>query len=1093
MEFRILGPVEVHGEGGQARLGGGRAVTLLAALILQANRTVSYERLTTAVWGDNPPNSATAALHTYVFRLRKAFGDVDPTGLDRIVTYKTGYLLHVQPGELDLEVFRVHVERGRAASAAGKFEQAATELDAALELWRGTALSGVSGELVAQQSASLDEAYISAVEQRVEVKLNLGKTAELIPELNGLIAAHPLRERLREQAMLVLYRSGRQAEALAMYQDVYRVLADELGIQPGPALQELHRRILSGDPTLRSPSEQKPQAPAVARPVPRQLPTDVANFTGREEYMRQLDALLPSADRSGGAVVISAIEGIAGVGKTALALHWAHQATPHLPDGQLYVNLRGYAQSPPMEPGEALARFLRALGVPQEQIPVDQDEQAAMYRSLMADKRMLVLLDNAMSPDQVRPLLPGSASCLVLITSRVDLRGLAALDGARRLVLDVLTADEAVNLLTTTIGDERSTTEADHVAQLAKLCGYLPLALRIAAAHLAGHVSQTVGGYLAQLAEGDRLSQLGIEHDQQAAVRASFDLSYQTLPADAARLFRLLGLVPGPDFAPAAAAALAGMPEDQTTRLLDGLASAHLIERLTPGRFQFHDLIRLYAAERAKDIDGEQEIDDALRRLFTWYLHSTGSATHALYPEIESLLDSVDTDIHPMGFTDIVEAITWLETERPSLLASVRHATQHGPRPISWRLAHVLRGYFYTRMVVPDWMETAVLGLRAADLDNDLAGQAAMLHSQAHAHFCLSSYEQALEYEAQALPLARDLDEPRLEAEIVKWSGLACVFLGRLDKAVEDLTQALDLYRRTENRHGQANTHIGLGFALVDLGRFEDALPHYGKALELNREINSRYGEALVLHCTGVVYGHMGRFDEALRMHAQAMTLYRQVGTRYHETSASYSLAVVHCDMGAYDKALAEAERARVMARETGDRRSECNALNTLGVACRLVGRFDDAAGYHESALRLSKAISLRKAEIEALIGLAGARRGLGKHNDGILAGQAALRGSRQSGMRPHEAHALVALSEILTEVGQADHAKTQARHALDIYREINYPLGEGRALRALGLAMSETDGPQSAVSHWEEALAICTRLGTPEVEQLQTLIKVPH
>ncbi|WP_051793805.1 BTAD domain-containing putative transcriptional regulator [Kibdelosporangium aridum] len=1068
-------------------------MTLLAALILQANRTVSYERLTTAVWGDNPPNSATAALHTYVFRLRKAFGDVDPTGLDRIVTYKTGYLLHIQPGELDLEVFRAHVERGRAASAAGRFEQAATELDAALELWRGTVLSGVSGELVAQQSASLDEAYISAVEQRVEVKLNLGVTAELIPELNALIASYPLRERLREQAMLVLYRSGRQAEALAMYQDVYRVLSDELGIQPGPALQELHRRILSGDPTLRSPSEQKPEAPAAARPVPRQLPTDVANFTGREEYMRQLDALLPSADRSGGAVVISAIEGIAGVGKTALALHWAHHAAPRLPDGQLYVNLRGYAQSPPMEPGEALSRFLRALGVPQEQIPVDQDEQAAMYRSLMADKRMLVLLDNAMSPDQVRPLLPGSANCLVLITSRVDLRGLAALDGARRLVLDVLTADEAVNLLATTIGDERSTTEAGHVAQLAKLCGYLPLALRIAAAHLAGHVSQTVGGYLAQLAEGDRLSQLGIEHDQQAAVRASFDLSYQTLSTEAARLFRLLGLVPGPDFAPAAAAALAAMPEERTTRLLDGLASAHLIERLTPGRFQFHDLIRLYAAERAKDIDGAQEIDDALRRLFTWYLHSTGSATHALYPEIESLLDSVDVDIHPMGFTDIVEAISWLETERPSLLASVRHATQHGPRPISWRLAHVLRGYFYTRMVVPDWMETAVLGLRAADLDNDLAGQAAMLHSQAHAHFCLSSYEQALEYEAQALPLARDLDEPRLEAEIVKWSGLACVFLGRLDKAVEDLTQALDLYRRTENRHGQANTHIGLGFALVDKGQFEEAMPHYGKALELNREINSRYGEALVLHVTGVVYGHMGRFDEALRMHAQAMTLYRQVGTRYHETSASFSLAVLHCDMGSYDKALAEAERARVMSRETGDRRTECNALNTLGVACKLVGRFDDAAGYHESALQLSKAISLRKAEIEALIGLCGARRGLGNHNDAILAGQAALRGSRHSGMRPHEAHALVGLSEVLTEVGQADHAKTQARHALDIYREINYPLGEGRALRALGLAMSETDGPRSAVAYWEEALAICTRLGTPEVEQLQTLIKVPH
>jgi DNA-binding SARP family transcriptional activator len=498
MEFRILGPVEVHGETGQARLGGGRAVALLAGLVLHANRTVSFERLTRAVWGDNPPSTATAALHTYIFRLRKALADAEPEGADRIVTSKTGYLLQVQPGELDLEIFRDYVERGRTAAGKSQWDQAVTELEAALSLWRGTALSGVTGDLVRQQAETLDDEYLSATEQLIETRLARGENDDLIPELSSLVAAHPLRERLREQSMLVLYRCGRQAEALAVYQDIYRLLSAEFGIQPGAPLQALHQRILVADPTL--------SAQETGRPVPRQLPTNPPNFTGRADYLAQLDALLESdePEQSCGAVVISAIEGVEGVGKTALALHWAHRVAPRMSDGQLYVNLRG--NTTPMEPSEALARFLSALGVPRDQTPVDQDEQAAMYRSLMAGKKTLVVLDNAATAGQVRPLLPGSSSCLVLITSRGDLRGLAALDGARRLTLDVLTPAEAVSMVTRALGEERVRPEPDSVAQLAKACGYLPAALQHAAAHLASHPSQTIGGYLATDMAGRRFS-----------------------------------------------------------------------------------------------------------------------------------------------------------------------------------------------------------------------------------------------------------------------------------------------------------------------------------------------------------------------------------------------------------------------------------------------------------------------------------------------------------------------------------------------------------------------------------------------------------
>jgi DNA-binding SARP family transcriptional activator/tetratricopeptide (TPR) repeat protein len=1084
MRFRILGPVEIHGPGGQARLGGGRPVALLAVLMLQANRTVSYERLISAVWGNDPPVYTTAALQTYISRLRKALAEVEPYGPERIITYKTGYLLRVRPGELDLEQFREHVQRGRSAAAAGRLTDAITEFSTGLGLWRGSALNGMPGELE-QQMASLDESYVAAAEQHIECRLALGEHDQVMLEIDALVAAHPLRERLRELAMLALYRSGRQADSLAVYQETHRLLVDELGIEPGPSLRELHRRILAADSGLLLP------APRVAGPVPRQLPSDVANFTGRAGYMERLNMLLPG-DREGpgGPVVISAIEGIAGVGKTALALHWAHRAAARMPDGQLYVNLRGYAQSPPMEPSEALAWFLRALGVPQEQIPVAQDEQAALYRSLVADKRILVVLDNAATAEQVRPLLPGTSTCLVLITSRSDLRGLVALDGARRLVLDVLPPKEAVDLLTRTIGDDRVTAGADTLAELARLCDYLPLALRIAAANLAGHPSQTIAGYLAQLTEGDRLSELGIEQDQQAAVRASFDLSYRTLSPEAARLFRLLGLVPGPDFATYAAAIVAAIPQEQATQLLDALAAAYLIERHAPDRFQFHDLIRLYAAERAHREDSEQDRADALRRLFLFYLHTADSGAHILYPEIASLLDSVaDPGVRPLTFDDRGQAFGWLDSELANMVAVVRHATRHGPHALAWHLAYALRGYFYIRMNGADWLETADLGLRAADLCDDVAGRMAMLHDHAHARFTLGDFEKSLDYATRALPLSRQLGDRRAEAENGKWSGLSCWLLGRLEQSAEYLTKALELYRETGNVHGEANVHIGLGILYDDMGEWDKALYHDDRALVLNRKIGSKYGEALAMHCFGMVYGQLGRFAEASDLHARTLALYKQVGSRYHEPSSTYSSAVTHRDAGRYEQALADAEQSLALSRETGDSRTEANALNTLGTTRHLLGRHEDAVAYHDLAVALAKRTSFRRAEVEAHIGLAAAHSGLGRYDQARTHGQVALRSARECGFRWCEGNALVALADTDLGDGQYDHAVKHAQEGLALHRAIKHRLGEARALRTLGHAVSKRDSVRAALPHWQDALAILTDLGTPEAERVRVLI----
>ncbi|TQM36865.1 AfsR/SARP family transcriptional regulator [Pseudonocardia cypriaca] len=1075
MEFRILGPVEVRGPRGQARLGGRRPVMLLATLALEGDRTVSHDRLIASVWEDEPPSAVAAALHTYVSRLRRAFADVEPSDTPRILTRPGGYQLVVHPGELDLDLFREQVTSARAAAAAGRAGDAASALASALARWRGPALNGLPGRL-AQQAAVLDEEQVTAFEQYIALRMELGADAELVPELRAAIASHPLRERLREQLVLALFRCGRQAEALAAYQEVRRLLDDELGVRPGPALQELHRRVLSGDAVIaRQP------APTAGPPVPRQLPSDVAHFTGRAGPLAELDALLLRPPQSTGAVPVAVVEGVGGVGKTALALHWAHRTAQRWPDGQLYVDLRGSARTAAVEPGEALARFLRGLGVPQDQIPVDPEEQAASYRSLVSGKRVLILLDNAGNAEQVRPLLPGSPTCAVLVTTRWDTGGLTATHGASRIILDVLPDQDAETLLARTIGPDRAAAEPDAVAQLVRLCGHLPLALRIAAAQLRGDRGRPVAAHVAELAGSDRLDRLGFDDDQYGDVRASFDLSYRALRPAAARLFRLLGLAPGPDTEPRAAAALGGVPLGQATLLLGELTAAHLVERPTPGRAQLHDLLRLYAADRARCEDSEAERDGALRRLHTFYLDSADAAARLLYPEVASLPDAPrEPEVEPLCPSDRGDAVGWLDTERTNLVATVRHTAEHGPHPFAWHLAHALRSCFYFRMNGGDWLETARLGLQAADAAHDPGGRMVMLLSHADAHFCLGAYERALDLASRALPLSRRLGDRRVEAEIMKWSGLAGWLLGRLHEAVANLSRAVAAYREVAEPFGETSAHIGLGIVYDDLARWDDALHHDRCALDLAERTGNRYGKALALHCTGMVYASLGHWSEALGLHAEVLARYRELGTRYHEASALYSAAVVHRDAGRCAAARTDAEQSLATARETGDRRTEANALNTLATVDALEGRFSDAVDGHERARELAARTGFRRAEVEALTGLAVASGGLGDLEGALAAGTAALEGARGSGFRMWEANALSALADAHTACGQLLQAVDHAERALDLHHEIGYLLGEARALESLGRALQARDGTESATPHQRRARAILAGLRAP-------------
>ncbi|MGC5381028.1 BTAD domain-containing putative transcriptional regulator [Micromonospora sp. DT68] len=609
--FTMLGPVEAHAGDNGVALGGARNQSILAALLLDTGRVVSIRRLIDAAWGDDPPSSARAQVQNRVGVLRRLLR-CEHAESELIATRGSGYQLNLDGWQLDLRQFDEAVDRADVLADGGDLAGARAALGAALQLWRGPALDGLSTPLLQTAAAQMEERRLSALERRIQLDLALGRHGELVPELTNLTGEHPYREGLHALLTLALYRSGRRAEALSAHQRVRRLLAEQVGVEPGELLRTLHGAMLRGDESL---AWRPPVDETVARSVavPHELPADVAMFTGQRQALAELDLLLPEV---GAPASAAAIAGSAGVGKTALAVHWAHQVSHRFPDGQLFINLHGYAPEPPLRPVEALGVLLRSLGVRPEEVPIDVAGASAMYRSLTAGKRMLVVLDNARSAEDVRPLLPGGPGCLVLITSRDRLAGLAAREGVRRLTLGVLTPDDAGTLLARLLGEERARAEPETVGELASLCAYLPLALRIAVASLAHRPYRRVADLVAELRTEDRLAALAADDDDEAAIQVAFDLSYETVPPAAQRLFRLLGLAPGEDFSTATAAALSGITLTEAEQLLGRLAAAHLIEEHAPDRFAFHDLLHRYAHDRAIRQHSAHERRAALRRFY---------------------------------------------------------------------------------------------------------------------------------------------------------------------------------------------------------------------------------------------------------------------------------------------------------------------------------------------------------------------------------------------------------------------------------------------------------------------------------------------
>ncbi|MGO9080416.1 MAG: AfsR/SARP family transcriptional regulator [Streptosporangiaceae bacterium] len=936
MEFGLLGPMVVRDGARQVTVSARRQRVLLAALVLSAGRVVSLDALAEVLWEGQPPAGARGALHSAVWRLRSTLG---PSGCGLVDAQPPGYLIRAGDGEVDVRQFDVLAARGRAAAEAGSWAQAANLLREALGLWRGAPLADVPSQFLRDREVPhLEEQRLEMLSLRVDAELRLGRHALVVAELRQPIADYPLREHLHAQLMLGLYRDGRQADALAAYQDVRRILADELGIDPGPELRHLHQQILAGDPELllppagelscfasamRSPADAgAPEPTALPRPgsapepvVPRQLPAGTRHFAGRAEALRMLTELAAEAAHAGHAVVISAIGGTAGIGKTTLAVHFAHQAAERFPDGQLYVNLRGFDPAgPPMTPAEAIRTFLEALAGPTVSIPPSLDAQAGLYRSLLAGRRMLVLLDNARDINQVRPLLPASPGCLVIVTSRSQLTGLVATEGACPLTLDVLTDAEARELLARRLGRQWVASDPAAADELIQLCARLPLALCIAAARTVSQPGLSLPALTADLRDArGRLDALDAGHAA-ANVRAVFSWSYQQLDKTGARIFRLLGRHPGPDVGARALASMAGLPRHEARRGLDELTSAHLLDEDAAGRFTCHDLLRAYAAERAEADDSEAGRRTATHRMLDHYLHSAYAAAVLLDPiGGPATLAAIQPGVEPELVRDAGQALAWFEAERRVLVAAAAQALEAGFDTHAWLIPWALHWFLDVRGYWRDWAGTESIALAAAERLGDRTALAG-----AHQRF-----------------------------------GLAQARLGSYHDAHVHLETALSIYRELHDRCGEAYAHFAAGLALQAEGRDEEALSHSRQAVKLFTAAGHRPGQAVALSNVAWFYTALGDHREAINCCAQALDLLRELGNRHSEARTLDSIGYAHQHLGHHAEAAAYYQDALDLTREFGDRLGQAVTLDHIGDLRLAAGHLRDARTSWEEALAI--------------------------------------------------------------------------------------------------------------------------------------------
>lgn len=879
MELGVLGPVEVTKDGRQVSLGAARLRCVLGLLALEAGRVVPTARVAEALWGERPPRGQANSIQVTVSKLRRVVA-----GEAAITRRGQGYLLDVDPGAVDLHRFRSAVTRA-GALGAGQDVRAEAILADALRLWRGAPLADVDSDLIRHRLVpSLEQEWLSARLDHAEVTLRLGGHAKALPELTALARQHPHQQRLAAQLMLALYRDGRPDDALSAYRRLRADLGQHSGLEPSRELRKLHQDILRADPALDPPAAET--ARVTLRAVkPAQLPLAVAEFTGRDAEV----ARLLGHARTGS---ISALAGQGGVGKTALALQVAHELAAEFPDGQLYVNLGG-ARPGPLEPSRALVGLLSALGVPSGHLPDRLEERSALFRSLLAGRRLVILLDDAASEAQVRPLLPGTRSVVVLVTSRTSLLGL---EGTHHLRLGVLTRAQAVGLLAKVAGATRIGDEPEASAELAGLCGYLPLAVRVAAARLVARPRLSVSQLVRRLSdERRRLDEL-VAGD--LAVRAGLRLSYQALAPRLRHAFRTFALLGVPDFASWAGAAMLGVSAVEAEELLEALVDVHLIEVShvdTTGRarYRFHDLTRLFARECAFAEDDEAVRAESLRRAVGCWLALADDANRRLPHPV---LDLIDGTAPRPALTDgctrelLADPIAWFDAERTSLLVLVQDAAEAACPAPAWEAAQVSAGYLAIRNLRDEWAETNRSALRASTAAGDRLGEAVTLRGLA-LHILPVDHLAAHEHAAAAHRLFAGLGDRRGQADALRLRGAALRLAERSDEAMECLREAVKA-ARGEAWVSTVSALILMALVHRDAGRLDEVAPCLHRARELARRLGDEPSEAFAWLLEGSVLSTQDKTDAAVAAFERALALFRALG---HRATQAMTLVYLAC------------------------------------------------------------------------------------------------------------------------------------------------------------------------------------------------------
>ncbi|MEV4470576.1 BTAD domain-containing putative transcriptional regulator [Nonomuraea sp. NPDC049504] len=948
LRFAVLGPVRAWHDGQELDLGTPLQRSILGMLLLREGHAVTPNEMIDAVWGEEAPPRALGALRTYVSRLRTVLEPGRPARSrpELLTSIGRGYALRLPDDALDLTRFERGVTQAEAARKAGRLAEAARELRAALALFEGEPLAGTVGPYAEHQRDRLIERRISVVETLMDVDLELGEHAKVVSELIALTAEHPLRERLRAQLMLAYYRCGRQGDALNVFTETREALIDELGIEPGPELTALHQRILAADPALAAPhraeedEEEEPpaaddeQPAALELPRPAQLPAAVSDFTGRKEVAVRLRTML-SAQPSAEGVPVAAISGIGGVGKTTLAVHVAHLLADVFPDGQLYADLRGYSEEP-TAPESALGAFLRALGIPPDVIPDGLAERSALFRSILAERRILVLLDNARDAGQVSPLLPGSPGCAAIVTSRGKLADLPA---ARLIDLDVMEPDEALQLFAAVAGAERVSAEHGAAMDVVAACGFLPLAVRIVAARLAARPSWTVASLVPRLAdEQRRLDELRVGN---LAVEATFALGYGQLTPVQARAFRLLSLSNGPDISAGAAAAVLAADAFETEEVLESLVDASLLEAPAPGRYRFHDLLKLFARRTLDRTERPQARTMALRRLLGFYLASAQSA-HAL--AYEGSMISANLVVVGTGrtFSTVDEAVAWLIAEGDSLFATISQAASCARTPehllpaadLLVAMEPLLESGTHTREF--DQSTRAVLA--AARKNGDQGSELRSRYVLGRVLFAANRLKEAEEHFRIVHELSVARREKVVTGEVL--NALAVV-VGRQRRHTEALglfDEAMRFYRDNDVPAGEA---LVLSYSARDhlgLGRPDDAIAAAEKGLAIFTEMGSGAGTARARYHLGIVLSRVGRLTEAVHHHAECLAFFRASKQRVWEQRVCSRLAETFIAAERYPDAVRHAEEALVVSRDIGHPYGEALSLTVLGKALRGLG-----------------------------------------------------------------------------------------------------------------------------------------------------------